>query len=44
MEKFSEIVGRCIEESPDTMKMYILEYYNDPDEVTKFNRENITVL
>ncbi len=44
MEKFSTIVGECIEKSPKEMKEYILEHYNDDDEVTKFNRENIIVL
>ena len=44
MEKFSTIVGECIEESPEVMKNYILTYYNDRDKVTEYNRKNITVL
>lgn len=44
MEKFSKVVGECIEKSPKEMQEYILEHYNDNDEVSKFNRKNIIVL
>ena len=44
MVRFSEIVGECIEMTPNNMKEYILAKYVGEDEITKFNRKNIFVL
>ena len=44
MEYFATIVGECIDSSPEWMKKYILNKYNDDDPVTEFNRNNIIVL
>ena len=44
MEKFATIVGECVEKTPKEMQEYVLEHYNDNDEVTKYNRKNIIVL
>lgn len=41
---FAQIVGECINDTPEEMKEYILSEYTDDDAVTEFNRRNIIVL
>jgi len=43
MERFAEIVGECIEDTPEVMRRHVLENYVGDDPVTKFNRNNILV-
>mgnify|MGYP006988847758 CR=1 FL=1 len=43
MERFSEIIGECLDMKPNDMRDYILEHYTGDDKVTEFNRENIII-
>lgn len=46
MKQFSTIIRDCIdlEDDPNGMKDYVLTHYNNDDEVTQYNRENIIVI
>lgn len=41
---FSEVIANCIDKSPIEMKEFVLQNYCFDDPVSKFNRNNITVV
>lgn len=44
MVRFSQLLGACIELSPDAIQAYMLAHYQGDDAITKFNRQNLLVL
>ena len=44
METFARIINKCIDDTPENMKDFILANYIFKDKVTQFNRNNIIVL
>ncbi len=44
METFARIINKCIDDTPENMKNFILANYIFDDEVTQFNRKNILVI
>lgn len=44
MNFYANLLGECIERSPNEIREYMLEHYNREDEVSEFNRNTLTVL
>ena len=44
MERLAIIFSECIESSPEWIKKYVINNYNDEDEVSEINRESIIVI
>lgn len=44
METFARIINKCIDDTPENMKDFILANYVFDDDVTRYNRNNIIVL
>ena len=43
MNIFAKAVGECIEDTPENMRIHVLENYKGDDPITEFNRRNILV-